>query len=160
MKRGLKYIIIYLVICLIIGYSASAIDFLLIELYSVDVKEEVNNLLDENRKVLLDGGMLTLFLRDQIRDYYFDSMVIESLDSKDEVSTLKNSRFLVERDKDIYSEYYNIFITDGNKTSIKLKSVDRMNSLLGFNVYFSNSLAVLIGLFLILKYNRLIFLKK
>jgi len=160
LKRGLKYIIIYLVICLIIGYSASAIDFLLIELYSVDVKEEVNNLLDENRKVLLDGGMLTLFLRDQIRDYYFDSMVIESLDSKDEVSTLKNSRFLVERDKDIYSEYYNIFITDGNKTSIKLKSVDRMNSLLGFNVYFSNSLAVLIGLFLILKYNRLIFLKK
>lgn len=158
MKRGLKYIIIYLTICLIIGYSASALDFFLIELYSVDVKEEVNSLLDENRVVLLDGGMLTLFLRDQVNDYYFDSVSLESIDSKDEVSYLKNSRFLVERDKDIYTEYYNIFITDGNKMPVELKSIDKMNDLLVFNMYFSNSLAVLIGLFLILKYNRLIFI--
>jgi hypothetical protein len=143
---------------LIIGYSASVVDFFLIELYSVDVKEEVNSLLDENRRVLLDGGMLTLFLRDQVNDYYIDSVSLEAIDSKDEVSYLKNSRFLVERDKDIYTEYYNIFITDGYKIPVDLKSIDKMNDLLVFNMYFSNSLAVLIGLFLILKYNRLIFI--
>jgi len=156
LKRGLKYIIIYLTICIVLGYSASAIDFLLIELYSVDVKEEIEDLLDIKENVLVDGGMLALFLKDQMNEYSFEATPYNHLNMESSVSYLKNSRFLVSKDNSRYSEKYNIVIADNNTIPAKLNSINRMNNLMVYNKIFFNAVAVLVGLFLVLKYNRII----
>jgi hypothetical protein len=156
LKRGLKYISIYLIICLAIGYGASAVDFLLIELYSVDVKEEIDDLLDKNEKVLIDGGMLTLFLKDQMDDYSFDDVPYDYIDKQSEVSYLESSRFLIEKEDNRYKKKYNITIVRSNVMPIRLQAINKMNSLMIYNNIIFNSLAVLVGLLIVLKYNRII----
>ena len=154
MKRGLKYIIIYLTICLSIGYVTSVIDYLLMSYYSADVKEEINLLLDDNEKVLVDGGMLGLFLKNQVNDYNFKGI---SLDNDDDsfVSFIEDKSFYIEKEIDTYVKRYNVYVSDNHNT-VSLRSVDEMNSLMIFNKIFLNALAILIGLFLVLKYNRII----
>jgi hypothetical protein len=72
------------------------------------------------------------------------------------VSYLESSRFLIEKEDNRYKKKYNITIVRSNVMPIRLQAINKMNSLMIYNNIIFNSLAVLVGLLIVLKYNRII----
>jgi lipopolysaccharide export LptBFGC system permease protein LptF len=157
LKRGIKYIVVYLLICLASGYIVSSIDYLIVNVYSVDVKEEINDILDKQNKVLVNGTTLTLFLRNQSNSYYFNSFDLDQVDEDSFNKYIENKNFYISKFNDLYTENYYIDVEDDNKKTDSLISTNKMNKVRRFNNIFFNVTAILIGIFFVFKYNRILF---
>lgn len=143
MKRGLIYITIFLMVCGAIRWLSGAIDYAIMNWYTVEIKSELNEIFEANDTLYIDGTMLSIYLYDSMETFEKNGQRYDYFEGDNQYNKFKKNTYKVER---ITGEGYWKITQDSSHPITKVNALVKMDKVMMWRKIFSNIITLIIGL--------------
>ncbi|NBI07535.1 hypothetical protein [Senegalia massiliensis] len=122
MKRTVVYIVIFFIICIFILNISEMTDIVIIKWYIEDLKVELNNKLNNNKKIKLKGTTLSIYLYETKIAFEYDEIYFNEILEKSQSNLFKNNNYIIKK-------VNNTLKIEKNNQNNKLTTIDTINKI-------------------------------